>query len=182
MTAFNPIRVTRSYSMTVDAPPAAVFPLLCPVRETEWVNDWRPKLVLSNSGFAEPVCVFITPAIPEDALLLMTEYDPAWPVRFEEEARRLQEQFGPEVVGRIEHFGSTAVPGLAAKPIVDMLVEVTSLDGRPISTASVGEQFLIHATVNDTRDAPEGVYTFRVIATTFAGEKIERAGTITLIR
>ena len=34
----------------------------------------------------------------------------------------------PDLVNRIEHFGSTAVPGLSAKPIVDMLVEVTSLD------------------------------------------------------
>jgi hypothetical protein len=47
------------------------------VREAEWVNDWRPKLVLSKSGHAEPGCIFITPGIPEDALWLMTEYDAA---------------------------------------------------------------------------------------------------------
>ena len=72
----KPNRVSHSYTQHLNAPPPAVFELLCPVRETEWVNDWRPKLVLSDSGLAEPGCVFITPGIPEDALWLMTEYDP----------------------------------------------------------------------------------------------------------
>ncbi|MGQ5487335.1 GrpB family protein [Thauera sp. ZXT1-4] len=54
-------------------------------------------------------------------------YDPAWPARFEEEAARLRAQLPAELIGRIEHFGSTAVPGLAAKPIIDMLVEVRSM-------------------------------------------------------
>ncbi len=72
----KPIRVSRSYTQHLNSGPKAVFELLCPVRETEWVNDWRPKLVLSDSGFAEPGCVFITPGIPEDALWLMTEYNP----------------------------------------------------------------------------------------------------------
>ncbi len=71
----KPNRVSHSYTQHLNAPPPAVFDLLCPVRETDWVNDWRPKLVLSDSGVAEPGCVFITPGIPEDALWLMTEYD-----------------------------------------------------------------------------------------------------------
>jgi hypothetical protein len=60
MTAFNPIRVTRSYSMTVDAPPAAVFPLLCPVREYEWIEPWSCDMVFSESGLAENHAVFRT--------------------------------------------------------------------------------------------------------------------------
>lgn len=72
----KPNRVSRSYTQHLGAPPGEVFPLLCPVRETEWVNDWRPRLVLSDSGVAEPDCVFITPGIPEDALWLMTVHDP----------------------------------------------------------------------------------------------------------
>jgi GrpB-like predicted nucleotidyltransferase (UPF0157 family) len=55
-------------------------------------------------------------------------YDPRWPQMFEEEKLHLLARLPPDLVRRIEHFGSTAVPGLAAKPIVDMLVEVTSLD------------------------------------------------------
>lgn len=55
-------------------------------------------------------------------------YDPVWPSLFEVERHHLIECLPLGLVGRIEHFGSTAVPGLAAKPIIDMLVEVTSLE------------------------------------------------------
>ena len=54
-------------------------------------------------------------------------YDSRWPGLFLHERARLVQMF-PALVRRVEHFGSTAVPGLSAKPIVDMLVEVTSLD------------------------------------------------------
>ena len=55
-------------------------------------------------------------------------YDPQWPQLFLEEKERLLSCLPPGLIRRVEHFGSTAVPGLAAKPIVDMLVEVTSLE------------------------------------------------------
>ncbi len=55
-------------------------------------------------------------------------YDPAWPQRFAEEAAHLRATLPTDLIGRIEHFGSTAVPGLAAKPIIDMLVEVPDLN------------------------------------------------------
>lgn len=54
-------------------------------------------------------------------------YDPGWLRAFEEEVARLRACLPPGMIGRIEHFGSTAVPGLHAKPIVDMLVEVRSM-------------------------------------------------------
>lgn len=54
-------------------------------------------------------------------------YDPVWPERFREERERLLARF-PTLIRRIEHVGSTAVPGLAAKPVVDLLIEVESLD------------------------------------------------------
>jgi GrpB-like predicted nucleotidyltransferase (UPF0157 family) len=54
-------------------------------------------------------------------------YDPRWPEAFLAERDRLRACLPAGLLGRIEHFGSTAVPGLAAKPVVDMLVEVTSL-------------------------------------------------------
>jgi GrpB-like predicted nucleotidyltransferase (UPF0157 family) len=53
------------------------------------------------------------------------DYDPKWPVLFDEECSRLGSVFGPAVT--IEHVGSTSVPGLAAKPIIDLLVGVASL-------------------------------------------------------
>jgi len=55
-------------------------------------------------------------------------YDPRWPELFERERLHLLSCLPAGLVVRIEHVGSTAVPGLAAKPIVDMLVEVTSLE------------------------------------------------------
>jgi putative glutamine amidotransferase len=53
-------------------------------------------------------------------------YDPDWPSRFDAEAARIREALGDEVV-RVDHVGSTSVPGLAAKPIVDIQVSVRSM-------------------------------------------------------
>jgi uncharacterized protein (TIGR02246 family) len=55
-------------------------------------------------------------------------YDPAWQAAFLAEKAHLLSCLPADLVRRVEHFGSTAVPGLAAKPVVDMLVEVTDLD------------------------------------------------------
>jgi GrpB-like predicted nucleotidyltransferase (UPF0157 family) len=54
-------------------------------------------------------------------------YDARWVHSFEEERRHLLSCLPQNLVVRVEHFGSTAVPGLAAKPIVDMLIEISCL-------------------------------------------------------
>ena len=54
-------------------------------------------------------------------------YDPRWPEMFARERENLTRCLPSDLIGRIEHFGSTAVPGLAAKPVIDMLVEVVDL-------------------------------------------------------
>jgi GrpB-like predicted nucleotidyltransferase (UPF0157 family) len=54
-------------------------------------------------------------------------YDPAWPARFAELGRELRAGLG-EVALRIDHIGSTAVPGLAAKPIIDIQVLVANFE------------------------------------------------------
>ncbi len=53
----------------------------------------------------------------------LAEYDPAWPALYAREERRLRSLLGERAV-RVEHVGSTAVPGLPAKPIVDVALEV----------------------------------------------------------
>ncbi len=63
-----------------------------------------------------------------DERVEIVEYDPAWPQRFAEEAAALRALLPERLVGRIEHFGSTAVPGMPAKPIIDMIVEVPDLE------------------------------------------------------
>jgi GrpB-like predicted nucleotidyltransferase (UPF0157 family) len=68
----------------------------------------------------------IARVVQEDVAVV--PYDPQWPVLFQEEKERLRACLPSELIGRIEHFGSTAVPGLAAKPIVDTLVEVANLE------------------------------------------------------
>jgi GrpB-like predicted nucleotidyltransferase (UPF0157 family) len=55
--------------------------------------------------------------------VVICDYEPAWPRRFEEERDRIRSALGSAVL-RVEHIGSTAVSGLAAKPIVDVLVTV----------------------------------------------------------
>lgn len=60
--------------------------------------------------------------------VFIVPYDPVWPKMFAQERNHLLGCLPSEMIGRIEHFGSTAIPGLAAKPIVDMLVEVSSLE------------------------------------------------------
>jgi GrpB-like predicted nucleotidyltransferase (UPF0157 family) len=55
--------------------------------------------------------------------IVIVDYDPGWPIRFELERERIAGALGASAL-RIEHVGSTAVPGLAAKPIVDIVVAV----------------------------------------------------------
>jgi hypothetical protein len=71
-----PRRVTRSYTQRLVAAPARVFPLLCPVREADWINGWDPLAVFSYSGVAEPDCVFVTPSTPHDAVWYITRHEP----------------------------------------------------------------------------------------------------------
>ena len=57
----------------------------------------------------------------------LAEYDPDWPGEFLAESKRIREVLGKIVVG-VHHVGSTAVSNLIAKPIIDLLVEVTDLE------------------------------------------------------
>jgi GrpB-like predicted nucleotidyltransferase (UPF0157 family) len=57
----------------------------------------------------------------------IVEYDPSWPARFEVERDRIGDALG-SVARRIEHVGSTSVPGLAAKPVIDVMVTVDDPD------------------------------------------------------
>jgi GrpB-like predicted nucleotidyltransferase (UPF0157 family) len=60
-------------------------------------------------------------------LNLLVDYDPHWPIAFEEERARIQSALR-DVDCSVEHYGSTAVEGMRAKPIIDILVGVAPLD------------------------------------------------------
>lgn len=66
-------------------------------------------------------------------------YDPGWPEQFLHEKTHLLSCLPADLVGRIEHFGSTAIPGMAAKPIIDILVEVSDLEATKASIVPVLE-------------------------------------------
>lgn len=57
----------------------------------------------------------------------IVRYSPDWPAKFEAEKRVLQSVLAPWLVGEIQHVGSTAVVGLSAKPIIDLMAPVASL-------------------------------------------------------
>jgi GrpB-like predicted nucleotidyltransferase (UPF0157 family) len=61
--------------------------------------------------------------VEHNATIHLAEYDPEWPRLFEREAVRIRGALGPRVL-QLEHAGSTSVPGLAAKPIIDMVLVV----------------------------------------------------------
>lgn len=62
-----------------------------------------------------------------DEQVRIVPYDPAWPARFTSEKELLEGAIAQWVTGAIHHVGSTAVPGLAAKPVIDVLVGVADL-------------------------------------------------------
>jgi len=62
-----------------------------------------------------------------DPAVRIVDYDPAWPALAEQELRHSAEALG-DVAVRLEHVGSTAVPGLAAKPILDLQLSVDAIE------------------------------------------------------
>jgi len=65
-------------------------------------------------------------------------YDPRWPAMYRAEAERVQSVLPPGLVCAVEHFGSTAIPGLVAKPIIDILVAVRSVpEAREVAVSSM---------------------------------------------
>lgn len=66
-------------------------------------------------------------ARPPSELIELVDYDPSWPVRFSQWQQRIVDALG-SVACSVEHVGSTSVPGLVAKPIVDIQVSVRDLE------------------------------------------------------
>ncbi len=67
---------------------------------------------------------------PSVGRILLVDYDPQWPAIFEREAERLRNVLGGRAL-RIEHAGSTAVPGLQAKPVIDIILAVADSADEP---------------------------------------------------
>jgi GrpB-like predicted nucleotidyltransferase (UPF0157 family) len=65
-----------------------------------------------------------------DGQVVLVDYDPAWPAQYERQAARVRAALGERVL-LLEHAGSTSVPGLAAKPIIDMILGVADPADEP---------------------------------------------------
>lgn len=70
--------------------------------------------------------------------IVLAPHDPAWAERYREERARILRAIGPSAVFRITHIGSTAVPGLVAKPTIDILLEIARDADLDRLTAAMG--------------------------------------------
>jgi GrpB-like predicted nucleotidyltransferase (UPF0157 family) len=107
-------------------------------------------------------------------------HDPRWRDAFEAEAKQVAAALGGNVVA-VHHIGSTAIPGIYAKPIVDLLVEVrdvTEVDGRSSAMESLGYEVMGEYGIPGRRyfrkDTPEGVRTHHIHAFEAGSSEVER--------
>jgi UDP-glucose 4-epimerase len=108
--------------------------LVASIERAAEVLDWHPRRStlqeMIGSAWAWNRAkwlgeAWVEPAPKLEGKIHLADYDPAWPDLFEREAARVRAALGSAVVG-IEHVGSTSVPGLPAKPIIDILLIVPS--------------------------------------------------------
>jgi NAD-dependent deacetylase len=96
------------------------------VSEGQTSIDARATLKLQGKA-GDILWATLTHVRPKRSPIVISDYDSSWPVLFREEAERVGEALGDLVVA-VEHIGSTAVPGLAAKPVIDILAGLRSLE------------------------------------------------------
>jgi GrpB-like predicted nucleotidyltransferase (UPF0157 family) len=87
---------------------------------------WMTCDAHSISEFHITSNAYFEPGKDADDDVLLVDYDESWPQQFEETAQWLRDSLGSDMALRVEHYGSTAIPGMSAKPVIDVLVEVPS--------------------------------------------------------
>ena len=87
-------------------------------------SEYEPQLTTGDDLQA----ITIEKVIPHNGPITLAEYNPSWPALFAREAARIRAVLGDAAV-RVEHVGSTSVPGLAAKPVIDILLAVPDSAG-----------------------------------------------------
>jgi GrpB-like predicted nucleotidyltransferase (UPF0157 family) len=85
----------------------------------------NPRYLAGREPISDPELQRLTigEVTPHNATITLAEYDPVWPSLFTQEFERIRAALGDSAV-RVEHVGSTSVPGLVAKPIIDVLLVV----------------------------------------------------------
>lgn len=84
MPNFTARKIKSSFVQQFQAPPGKVFPLLCPVREYEWIEPWQCEMLNTDSGVAEKNCVFRTrfPGETSDDVWVVSHYEPNVRIEF----------------------------------------------------------------------------------------------------
>ena len=107
-------------------------------------------------------------------------HDPLWRDAFEAEAKQVAAALG-EMVVAVHHIGSTAIPNIYAKPVVDLLVEIgdiTEVDGRSSAMESLGYEVMGEYGIPGRRyfrkDNPEGIRTYNLHAFEAGSAEVER--------
>ena len=80
--SFQGLQVTKSFVQNNQGTPEQVFPLLCPIREKDWLDGWDCKLIHSKSGVAELDCVFTTQSGDVETVWQITRYQPSRTLEF----------------------------------------------------------------------------------------------------
>lgn len=91
--------------------------------EIDNTHDKAPEAVGRVTTEEQLQAVTVGERKPLNGSVTIADYDPAWPELFEREAEKIRAVLGERIV-LLEHVGSTSVPGLAAKPILDILLVV----------------------------------------------------------
>ncbi len=77
MGSFEAKRIVRELRQEVSVSAAEVFPLLCPVREYDWIDGWDCEMIYSKSGVAENNCIFRTHLMDRgEEVWVVSRYDP----------------------------------------------------------------------------------------------------------
>jgi GrpB-like predicted nucleotidyltransferase (UPF0157 family) len=94
------------------------------------MSDQRPAVDRVHSTEEQLRAVTVGELRPLSGPILLVDYDPDWPAQFRREADRIRAALGDRAL-RIEHVGSTSVPGLPAKPTIDVLLVVAASADEP---------------------------------------------------
>jgi GrpB-like predicted nucleotidyltransferase (UPF0157 family) len=80
----------------------------------------------------------------DEAPVRLVPYDPSWPSQFEQDRALLERVLSDWLIGPIEHIGSTAVPGMIAKPVIDIMAPVVNLMASRPAIAAAAEAAYVH--------------------------------------
>jgi GrpB-like predicted nucleotidyltransferase (UPF0157 family) len=107
-----------------------------PIETSEAESEQTVVTAFTPSTEEQILAAHINKSVPQFVPIQIVDYDPQWPQLYEREAARVRSVLGDRVL-LLEHVGSTSVPGLAAKPRIDMLLVVANTADEPFYVPSL---------------------------------------------